>query len=126
MPDSPGSEDEEKELRTTALETANIVFQIRQRAELEIRRANEVLEQRTRALSRALVTIRATLESTTDAILVTDELKVTDFNEKYIEMWKVPRGILEDGNAGEVRRFKSEHFVDPQGFLARIEEIIGT
>jgi PAS domain S-box-containing protein len=126
MAGRPESEDEEKKLRTTVLETANIVLQIRQRAEQEIRRANEILEQRTRALSRALVTIRATLESTTDAILVTDELKVTDFNEKYIEMWKVPRGILEDGNAGEVRRFKSEHFVDPQGFLARIEEIIGT
>ena len=77
MPDSPESEDEEKELRTTALETANIVFQIRQRAEQEIRRANEVLEQRTRALGQALVTMRATLESTTDAILVTDELKIT-------------------------------------------------
>src|ERR1700722_19030487 len=126
MAGRPESEDEEKKLRTTVLETANIVFQIRQRAEQEIRRANEILEQRTRALSRALVTIRATLESTTDAILVTDELKVTDFNEKYVEMWKVPRGILEGGNVREVKRFKSENFADPQRFLARIEEIIGT
>ena len=125
MPDSPGSEDEEKELRTTALETANIVFQIRQRAELEIRRANEVLEQRTRALGQALVTMRATLESTTDAILVTDELKITHFNQKYVDMWKVPRGILEGGNAREVREFKSQNFVDPLGFLARLDEIIG-
>ena len=125
MPDSPGSEDEEKELRTTALETANIVFQIRQRAELEIRRANEVLEQRTRALGQALVTMRATLESTTDAILVTDELKITHFNQKYVDMWKVPRGILGGGNAREVRQFKSQNFVDPLGFLARLDEIMG-
>ena len=125
MPDSPGSEDEEKELRTTALETANIVLQIRQHAEQEIRRANEVLEQRTRALGQALVTMRATLESTTDAILVTDELKVTNFNQKYIDMWKVPQGILEGGNAREVRQFKSQNFVDSQAFLARIDEIIG-
>jgi PAS domain S-box-containing protein len=123
MAGSPQS-DEEKELRTTVLETANIVFQIRQRAELEIRRANEVLEQRTRALGQALVTMRATLESTTDAILVTDELKVTDFNQKYIDMWKVPPEILEGGNAREVRQFKSQNFVDPEGFLARIDEII--
>ena len=125
MAGSPESEDEEKELRTTVLETANIVLQIRQHAEQEIRRANEVLEQRTRALGQALVTIRATLESTTDAILVTDELKVTDFNQKYIDMWKVPRGILEGGNAREVRQFKSQNFVDSEGFLARIDEIIG-
>jgi PAS domain S-box-containing protein len=122
MAGSPQSE-EEKELRITALETANIVLQIRQRAEQEIRRANEALEQRTRALGQALVTMRATLESTTDAILVIDELKVTDFNQKYIDMWKVPREILEGGNAHEVRQFKSQNFVDPRGFLARIEEI---
>jgi PAS domain-containing protein len=114
MAGSPESEDEEKELRTTALETANIVLQIRQHAEQEIRRANEVLEHRTSALGQALVTMRATLESTTDAILVTDELKVTDFNQKYIDMWKVPPGILEGGNAREVRQFKSQNFVDPQ------------
>ena len=91
MAGSPQSE-EEKEPRITALETTNIVLQIRQRAEQEIRRANEDLEQRTRALGQALVKMRATLESTTDAILVTDELKVTDFNQKYIDTWKIQRG----------------------------------
>jgi PAS domain S-box-containing protein len=123
MAGSPESEKEEKELRTTVLETANIVLQIRQRAEQEIRDANEILEQRTRALSQALVTMRATLESTTDAILVTNELKVTDFNEKYVDMWKVPRVLLEGGNIREIRQFKSQNFADPPGFLARIDEI---
>jgi PAS domain S-box-containing protein len=123
MAGSPQSE-EEKQLRITALETTNIVLQIRQRAEQEIRRANEDLEQRTRALGQALVKMRATLESTTDAILVTDGLKVTDFNQKYIDMWKVPREILEGGTAHQVRQFKSQNFVNPRGFLARIEEII--
>jgi hypothetical protein len=46
--------------------------------------------------------MRATLESTTDAILVTDELKVTDFNQKYIDMWKVPLGILARGSPKRV------------------------
>ena len=40
----------------------------------------------------SLAIMRATLESTTDGILVTDEkVKVIDFNEKYIGMWKIPR-----------------------------------
>jgi PAS domain S-box-containing protein len=125
MAASPESEEEEKELRTTVRETANIALQIRQSAEQEIRRANEVLEQRTRALGQALITMRATLESTTDAILVTDELKVTHFNQKYVDMWEVPREILEGGSAREVREFKSQNFVDPRGFLARIDEVIG-
>jgi PAS domain-containing protein len=43
----------------------------------------------------ALAIMRATLESTTDAILVTDEKgKVIDFNERYIGMWKIPREAL--------------------------------
>jgi PAS domain S-box-containing protein len=126
MADSSEVEDEGENSRTASLETANTVTQIRQRAEEEIRRAYEVLEERTRALSQALVTMRATLESTTDAILVTDEFKVTDFNEKYLEMWKVPREMLAGENVDAVRAFKSQNFSDPRSFLARIDEINST
>jgi PAS domain S-box-containing protein len=94
------------------------------RAEQEIRRTNEVLEQRTRELAEALVVMRATLESTMDAILVTDEKgKVTDFNEKYIDLWKIPRDLLERGALPAVQVFKSQSFTDPGRFLARLAEI---
>ena len=73
MANSEQSERETEEMRSSVLRTANSVLQIRQRAEQEIRRTNEVLKQRTRELAQALVIMRATLESTTDAILVTDE-----------------------------------------------------
>jgi len=88
--------------------------------------ANEDPERSTRELDKALATLSAMLESTTDAILVTDELKVSHFNEKYVEMWKIPRGILECGDAREVRQFKSLNFVDPQAFLTRVDEICAT
>jgi hypothetical protein len=36
--------------------------------------------------------------------LVTDEEgKVTDFNDKYLDMWKIPRVVLEAGRAADVR-----------------------
>ena len=58
------------------------------------------------------------------AILVTDEEnKVTDLNDKYLDLWKIPREVLGDGTAGDVREFASRNFADPQGFLARIAEI---
>jgi PAS domain S-box-containing protein len=121
------SEDETNQLRSAVLKTATSVLQIRQRAEQEIRRANEVLEQRTRELEQALVIMRATLESTTDAILVIDEKdKITEFNENYIDMWKIPREVLEGGMAREVRGLASQNFAEPQRFLARIEEITVT
>ncbi len=125
MADRVESEDEAKRLRSTALETATTILQIRQRAEQEIRRTNEALQERTRELGQALATMRSTLESTTDAILVTDEkIKVTHFNQKFIEMWGVTRTVLERGRLGEVRRLSSQSFADPQKFIARVEEII--
>jgi PAS domain S-box-containing protein len=127
MADSGKSEEETKQLRATALESATTVLEIRLRAEEEIRRTNEVLEQRSRELSQALVVMRATLESTTDAILVTDEnVKVIDFNEKYLAMWKVPHKLLESGMLCEVRKLMSQNFAEPRRFIARIEEIVAT
>ena len=124
MADSDDSEQEAIRLRATALETATTVLQIRLQAEQEIRRTNEALEKRSRELSQALVVMRATLESTTDAIVVTDEkARITDFNEKYVDLWKIPRQVLEDRTLHEVRVFKSQNFADPERFLARIEEI---
>ncbi len=127
MADSGQPEEETKRLRATLLETAATVLQIRQHAEQEIRRANEVLEQRTRELSQALMVMRATLESTTDAILVVDEKeKVADFNEKYLAMWGVPQKVLEVGMLSEVRKLMSQNFAKPQQFIARIEEIVAS
>ena len=40
--------------------------------------------------------MRATLEATTDGILVTDgHGKVTDFNEQFVRMWQLPREVLD-------------------------------
>ena len=127
MADNLKSEEEAKQLRTTALEAATTVFEIRQQAEQETRRTNEVLKQRTKELAQALVVMRATLESTADAIVVTDqEVRVTEFNEKFIDMWKVPREVLERGIQCEVREFTKQNFADPQQFIARIEEIVAS
>ena len=80
-----------------------------------------------RELLQSLAILRATLESTTDAILVTDEKdRVIDFNEKYIGMWKIPREVLETATLREVSELMSQHFADPRRFIARIEEIIAT
>jgi PAS domain S-box-containing protein len=121
------SEDETEELRSALLQTATSVLQVRQRAEQEIRRAKDALEQRTRELAQALVIMRATLDSTTDGILVTDEEdKVTDFNDRYLDIWKIPREVLRGGTVSDVRELASRNFADPQRFFARIAEIAAT
>jgi PAS domain S-box-containing protein len=75
----------------------------------------------------ALAIMRATLESTTDAILVAEEkAKVIDFNNRFIGLWKIPRETLESGTLSEVWELMSQNFADPQKFSARLEEIAAT
>jgi PAS domain S-box-containing protein len=75
----------------------------------------------------ALAIMRATLESTADAILVTGhEAKIIEFNERYIGMWKIPREVLESRTLREVWELMSQNFADPQQFSARLEEIVAT
>jgi PAS domain S-box-containing protein len=82
------------------------------------------VRERTLQLAQALMVMRATLESTTDGILVTDDkLKVVDSNAKYIDMWKIPREVMKLGVPGEVTKLVSQKFADPRRFIARIEEI---
>lgn len=63
MAEKAESDDETRELRATVSETVTSALRIRQTAQQEIRRSNEVLELRTRELTQALATLRATLES---------------------------------------------------------------
>ena len=68
--------------------------------------------------------MRATLESTTDGILVTDGGgKVTGFNEKFVEMWRMPREVMDSREHRQLLEVTCRYFKDPRQFLARIEDI---
>jgi PAS domain S-box-containing protein len=108
--------EEREELQFSHLQRATS-----EHVEREIRRMKEAFNQRTRELAKALAIMHATLEATTDGIMVTDEVgKVTDFNDTYLAMWKIPREALEWGLPVELA---SRNFADPQRFLSRIAEI---
>jgi PAS domain S-box-containing protein len=114
----------EKLLRSSALQTASSILHARQRAEQELIQAKHALELKTEELAHSLSMMRATLESTTDGILVTDGLgKITGYNEKYIEMWRIPREIVEGQDAAVLREAAGQQFDDPKEFLARIRAI---
>ncbi|MFL6501537.1 MAG: GAF domain-containing SpoIIE family protein phosphatase [Candidatus Udaeobacter sp.] len=76
-------------------------------------------------LATALAMMHATLESTTDAILVTDEANyVREFNEKYVRFWGIPPHMMISAHAGELWNYVSPQLKDPAGYLARVQEII--
>ncbi len=101
--------------------------EIQQRAQQQMSRDNTGLEERTRELGEALAIMRATLESTTDAVLVTDEYaNITTFNEKYVQMWGIPEEVLKIGRSSKCWQLVSEQFPEPQAFMQRINEILNT
>ncbi len=84
----------------------------------------EALERRTQELARSLSAMRATLESTADAILVTSPNgEVETFNEKFLEVWGLTREEIQGGDHRTLVRSVARHFRDPELLDARIQAI---
>lgn len=78
-------------------------------------------EQELRA---ALSLLQATLDSTTDGILVVDRSdRVTAINERFTELWGMPLGACVVGQDATSLRFVTELLEDPEGFMARLREL---
>src|SRR5918999_836114 len=115
---------EEKLLRSVALKNARSILRARQRAQRELIDAKEALERKTEELVHSLAMLRATLESTSNGILVTDANgRITDFNQNFVDLWRVPRELINPKHHGQVLEMASRQFKRPNEFLARIEEI---
>ena len=89
-----------------------------------MRRANEELEAKSQELAQSLSLMRATLEATHDGILATDANgAVTDFNEQFVRLWRLPKEAMETRSHRRILDFTSRLFADPAAFISRIDEI---
>jgi PAS domain S-box-containing protein len=121
------SQQEEDLAHSAGSQDAASLQQARQQAEEELIRAKEALERRTAELARSLATISATLEATTDGILVTDDQgRVMSFNQRYVEIWPLPREVIDLLEHWQLLEASSHCFADPQQFLARVRKIYDT
>jgi diguanylate cyclase (GGDEF)-like protein/PAS domain S-box-containing protein len=74
----------------------------------------------------ALSLLGATLESTADGILVVDEHgRITRFNGKFTEMWRLPEEILRARDDERALAFVLDQLEDPSGFLDKVHELYG-
>jgi PAS domain S-box-containing protein len=68
-------------------------------------------------------TLRATLESTGDGILVVNsERKIVTCNDKFVGIWGIPESLRRSDDAA-ILRFASEQLKDPGAFLAKVHEL---
>ena len=115
---------EEEALRSVAFQNARSILFARQRVERDLITANRELERKTEELANSLSLLRATLESTTDGILVTDGLgSITDYNERYLKMWHLSREVMVQANHRRLVVAISPSFKDIDEHSRRLTEI---
>ncbi len=75
-------------------------------------------------LQESLSLYKATLESTSEGILVVDRqgLMVSS-NKKFKELWGIPDDILSSRDDDKAMAYISDQLMDPQGFLQRVREL---
>ncbi|MEO8486458.1 MAG: ATP-binding protein [Betaproteobacteria bacterium] len=117
-------QDEDDRLRSVAIQNAQTILAARQRAEQELFAAKEALERRTGELAHSVAALRATLDATTDALLVTDTTgRVNEFNARFLAMWGLERNQVVGSDHTRIGEVVRDQIVDPARFVARVEEI---
>ncbi|HEY6044154.1 MAG TPA: ATP-binding protein, partial [Nitrosospira sp.] len=115
---------EEKLLRSVALQTSHVILQARLRAEHELKQAKKELEEKAKQLDHSLSILRATIESSADGILVTDEnATLLSLNERYLQIWQIPLEAEDVHDHWQLLAFCCKQVKDRQKFLNRVAEI---
>jgi diguanylate cyclase (GGDEF)-like protein/PAS domain S-box-containing protein len=75
-------------------------------------------------LRKTLALLTATLDSSSDGILVVDTTgRMTTFNRRLADMWQLPDSILRNRDIAAANAFVLGQLVRPEVFLARIREL---
>jgi PAS domain S-box-containing protein len=79
-----------------------------------------------RSLQRTVSLLEATIESTEDGLLVVDRGgTITAYNQRFSEMWRIPRAIIERHNDWELLAYVTDQLLDGNAFLDRVRALYG-
>ncbi|MBC8097744.1 MAG: PAS domain S-box protein, partial [Akkermansiaceae bacterium] len=82
------------------------------------------VKKRTEQLANSLSLLNATLESTADGILVVDQTgRLTNYNEKFLEMWRIPREAIAAREDGKILALAKAQMKDEASFLSKVREL---
>ena len=122
---NPQDGDEEALLRSVMHQNAERILIARQRAERDLELAKQALEIRTAELATSLALMQATLESTADGILATDDDgRITGFNDKFLQMWRVRRDVVTTGGSRAVFEAMCRQMPNASRFVTGVEAIL--
>ncbi|MGQ3891328.1 EAL domain-containing protein [Legionella sp. CNM-4043-24] len=73
-------------------------------------------------LEKSLSLLRATLESTADGIMIVNgQWQMVDWNQKFVEMWRIPSYMLESGHENVCFDYIMEQLIDPESVTSDVE-----
>jgi PAS domain S-box-containing protein len=74
-------------------------------------------------LGETLSLLAATLDATADGVLVVDPSgRITSFNRRFTEMWRLPEEVLEAGDAAALACVLDQ-LADREAFMAKVEDL---
>ncbi len=69
-------------------------------------------------------TIRATLESTADGIMVVNSAgRIVTYNHKFLEMWGIPEAMVDSEDHNVALQFVASQLRDPEAFVAKVQKV---
>jgi PAS domain S-box-containing protein len=75
-------------------------------------------------LDNSVSLLKAAFESTEDGLLVVDASgKTVQYNQKFTDMWKIPREILLTGEDNKLLDYVKSELVDPETFLDKVKQL---
>ena len=76
------------------------------------------------SLRRANALLQATFDSTAEGVLSVDEHgRITNYNRRYLEMWRVPKEVLDARSDSAMVQHALKQLKEPSGFMERIKEV---
>lgn len=77
-----------------------------------------------REIEKSLSLLRATLEATTEGILVVDnDGKMVNFNRKFTEMWRIPKSIVDSRDDNRALAWVLDQLKEPEKFIKKVREL---
>ena len=68
--------------------------------------------------------LKATIDSTTDGILVVNSQgEVINNNRQFAEMWRIPQSLINEKNDEKLLNYVLDQLADPQAFLSKVQTL---
>lgn len=100
-------------------------WKLRQQIKNQVDILNTLVRQQTAELKKSLSITKATLESTTDGIIViSNNGEIIDYNQKFINIWRVPLNLLKKRRYSLLKNYLNEQMKYPEFFLEKEQEVM--